>query len=51
MIVNYRMRQQTIADEAVEHYRKPTRRKIFLGEMDKLIPWKALCEVIEPFWG
>lgn len=44
------MRQQTFADEAFERYRKPTRREIFLGEMDKIIPWQALCEIIEPFY-
>ncbi len=44
------MRQQTFADEAFERYRKPTRREIFLGEMDKIIPWRELCEVIEPFY-
>ena len=44
------MRQQTFADEAFERYRKPTRREIFLGEMDEIIPWRELCEVIEPFY-
>ena len=44
------MRQQTFADEAFECYRKPTRREIFLIEMDKIIPWKELCKVIEPFY-
>ncbi len=44
------MRQQTFADEAFERYRKPTRREIFLGEMDKIIPWRELCEIIEPFY-
>lgn len=44
------MRQQTFADEAFEHYRKPTRRERFLGEMDEIIPWRELCDVIEPFY-
>jgi IS5 family transposase len=44
------MRQQTLADEGFERYRKPTRREQFLGEMDKIIPWRELCEVIEPFY-
>ena len=44
------MRQQTLADEGFERYRKPTRREQFLGEMDKIIPWLELCEVIEPFY-
>lgn len=44
------MRQQTLADEGFERYRKPTRREQFLDEMDKIIPWEGLCEVIEPFY-
>ncbi len=44
------MRQQTLADEGVERYRKRTRRDLFLGEMDKIVPWEGLCEVIEPFY-
>lgn len=44
------MRQQTFADEAFEQYRKPTRRELFLSEMEKIIPWGELCEIIEPFY-
>lgn len=44
------MRQQTFADEAFERYRKATRREVFLDEMDKIIPWKDLGEVIAPFY-
>jgi len=44
------MRQQTLAEEGFEKYRKPTRREQFLDEMDKIIPWEGLCEVIEPFY-
>jgi transposase, IS5 family len=44
------MRQQTLADEGFERYRKPTRREQFLSEMDKIIPWGNLCAVIEPFY-
>jgi IS5 family transposase len=44
------MRQQTLADEAFERYRKVTRREQFLAEMDQVIPWRELCEVIEPFY-
>ena len=43
------MRQQTLAEEGFEKYRKPTRREQFLDEMGCLIPWKELSEVIEPF--
>lgn len=44
------MRQKTLADEGFERFRKPTRREQFLDEMDKVIPWSGLCEVIEPFY-
>lgn len=44
------MRQQTLADEGFERYRKPTRREQFLDEMDKIVPREGLCEVIEPFY-
>jgi IS5 family transposase len=44
------MRQQTLAEEGFEKFRKPTRREQFLDEMDKIIPWEGLCDVIEPFY-
>ena len=47
------MKQQTLAMAAdhnvyFEKFRKPTRRDKFLATMDKLVPWAALCSVIEP---
>lgn len=44
------MRQQTLAEEGFERYRKPTRREQFLNEMHEIIPWDGLCGVIEPFY-
>ena len=44
------MRQQTLAEEGFERYRKPTRREQFLDEMHEIIPWDGLCDVIEPFY-
>lgn len=44
------MRQQTLADEGFERFRKPTRRDQFLAEMEEVIPWRELCKVIEPFY-
>ncbi len=44
------MRQQTLAEEGFEKYRKPTRREQFLNEMDQIIPWAELSAVIEPFY-
>ncbi|MBO0943944.1 IS5/IS1182 family transposase, partial [Acidovorax temperans] len=47
------MKQQTLAmaadqDNGFEHSRKPTRREEFLRTMQTIVPWAALCQVIEP---
>ncbi len=47
------MKQQTLAmaaDQMFENYRKPTRRDEFLKTMEAIVPWGALCEVIEPHY-
>ncbi len=48
------MKQQTLAMAAdqsgYDHYRKPTRRDEFLKTMEAIVPWAALCEVIEPHY-
>ena len=47
------MKQETLAmaaDQPFENYRKPTRRDEFLKTMEAIVPWVALCEVIEPFY-
>jgi hypothetical protein len=49
------MKQQTLAmaadaESGFEHYRKPTRRDEFLKTMQAIVPWAALCEVIEPHY-
>jgi IS5 family transposase len=31
-----------------EQYRKPTRWDMFLATMERIVPWDALCSVIEP---
>ena len=40
------------ADQAsgFENHRKPTRRDEFLKTMEAIVPWAALCEVIEPYY-
>ena len=38
------------ADQTFENYRKPTRRDDFLKTMEAIVPWSALCEVIEPHY-
>ncbi|AEI83073.1 hypothetical protein CNE_BB2p02720 (plasmid) [Cupriavidus necator N-1] len=47
------MKQMTLATGAdqgagFEQYRKPTRREAFLATMETIVPWAALCAVIEP---
>ena len=37
-------------DSGFEHSRKPTRREEFLQTMDAIVPWAALCQVIEPHY-
>lgn len=44
------MRQQTFADASFEPYRKTTRREAFLTEMDRVVPWAALCALIAPVY-
>ena len=49
------MKQQTLAmaadvESGFEHYRKPTRRDEFLKTMQAIVPWAALCDVIEPHY-
>jgi len=49
------MKQQTLAVAAdqnaqYEQYRRPTRRDKFLAIMDEIVPWQALCDVIEPHY-
>ena len=49
------MKQQTLAmaadqGDGFEQYRRPTRRETFLATMERIVPWQALCEVIEPHY-
>ncbi len=44
------MRQQTFADASFKPYRKTTRREAFLTEMDRVVPWAALCALIAPVY-
>jgi IS5 family transposase len=48
-----KMKQQTLSmaqDQGFEQYRKPTRRDEFLQTMNQIMPWAALCAVIEPYY-
>ncbi|MDJ0807522.1 MAG: IS5 family transposase [Gammaproteobacteria bacterium] len=44
------MKQQSLEATGFEKYRKKTRKEQFLDEMEQIIPWKELCEVIEPYY-
>lgn len=44
------MKQTTFANSGFERYAKPTRRAAFLAEMDRVVPWRDLGALIEPFY-
>src|SRR5690606_41591267 len=44
------MKQQTFASVAWQRKGKVTRRERFLAEMDAVIPWRRLIELIEPYY-
>lgn len=49
------MKQQTLAMAAdqgggFERYRRATKRDVFLATMNEIVPWQALCELIEPHY-
>lgn len=44
------MRQTTLATSGFDRYSQPTRRALFLAEMNCVVPWKQLCALIEPVY-
>ena len=44
------MKQKTLATMGFDKYAKTTRRAVFLGEMDRVVPWSELCALIEPVY-
>lgn len=44
------MKQTTFATMGFNKFSKTTRRAVFLGEMDKVVPWTMLCKLIEPHY-
>ena len=44
------MRQLTLASASFDKHSKQTRRAKFLAEMDRVVPWRELCAVVEPFY-
>lgn len=44
-------RQKTLANaHTFEKYRRTTKREKFLAEMEKVVPWKLLVSLIDPFY-
>ena len=44
------MRQLSLAWASFERYGKLTRRAAFLAEMERVVPWRKLCALIEPVY-
>src|SRR6186713_3402954 len=44
------MKQMTLSASGFDRYTKTTRRAAFLAEMERVVPWRELCAVIEPFY-
>lgn len=44
------MKQKTFSDMAWDSKKKRTRREVFLSEMDAVIPWDRLIQLIEPYY-
>jgi len=42
--------QLTLAANEFERFRKPTRREKFLAEMNAVVPWAELVQLIEPYY-
>lgn len=44
------MKQLSLAEGGFEKYATPSRRAEFLAQMDSVVPWRELCELIEPHY-
>jgi transposase, IS5 family len=44
------MKQTTFSMSGFDKYAKTTRRAAFLAQMDQVVPWSALCALIEPVY-
>src|SRR5512132_1578420 len=45
------MKQMTLGSTGFDKHAKATRRAQFLAEMDRVVPWKQLCALIEPVYS
>ena len=48
--IGWGMKQLTLARTGFERYGKTTRRAVFLSEMEQVVPWPALCGLIDPVY-
>jgi IS5 family transposase len=44
------MDQMSFGDAEFAHKKKRTRRELFLAEMEKVVPWKEMVKLLEPFY-
>jgi len=44
------MKQTTLSTGGFDRYSKTTRRAAFLAEMNRVMPWSALCALVEPVY-
>ena len=44
------MKQMTLSAGGFERNGNATRRAVFLAEMNRVVPWSALCAVVEPHY-
>jgi IS5 family transposase len=44
------LKQTTFSTAGFDRYTKTTKRAAFLAEMDHVVPWAALCGLVEPFY-
>jgi transposase, IS5 family len=44
------MKQLSLATAGFERYGRTTQRAAFLAEMERVVPWSALCALIEPYY-
>ncbi|MBL6752278.1 MAG: IS5 family transposase [Nevskia sp.] len=44
------MKQLSLASSGFEKFGRATRRSVFLAEMDRVVPWSALCALVEPVY-
>ncbi len=46
------MRQATLASQAMfQKYGRKSRRELFLDEMERIVPWSAMCSLVRPHYA